>query len=173
MSAPNISHGTPTQISRYMVHDLLLCDLLPTYVLLTRQICLQHGWRPSEWVIIQLSKTIHSMSLCTWSNLLGALPRLGRELHSSYMLDNYTVKLVINSFSWNEMLTWQCLSGFHTGFFLGGENICVRESWSAAAIRHRVVGGSGGMLPQKNFEILSPLRVIFKPSESDLRPSTD
>ena len=29
------------------------------------------------------------------------------------------------------------------------------------------------MLPQKSFEILSPLRVTFKPSESDLRPSTD
>jgi len=27
--------------------------------------------------------------------------------------------------------------------------------------------------PPENFEILSPLRVIFKPSESDLRPFTD
>jgi len=43
----------------------------------------------------------------------------------------------------------------------------------AVAYGHSLLGGSGDMLPHKHFEILSPLRVIFKPSESDLRPSTD
>ena len=64
---------------------------------------------------------------------------------------------------------FQCmlaLQGFIQDFFLGG-NICAWESWSAAAIGRSLVGESGGMLRQKNFEILSPLGVIFKPSESD------
>ena len=66
----------------------------------------------------------------------------------------------------------ESLSGFHTGFFCRGERLCAGKLISCGH-RPQPPGGSGGMLPQKNFEILSPLRVIFKPSESDLRPSTD
>jgi len=62
--------------------------------------------------------------------------------------------------------------GFIQDFFLGGERLCVGKLISCGLGRS-LLGGSGGMLPQKNFEILSPLKVIFKPSESDLRPSTD
>ena len=56
--------------------------------------------------------------------------------------------------------------GFIQDFFLGGERLCVGKLISCGSL----LGGSGGRHPQKNFEILSPLRVIFKPSESDLRP---
>jgi len=44
-------------------------------------------------------------------------------------------------------------------FFLGREHLCVGKLISCG---HRLQRprGSGGMVPQKNFEILSPLRVI-------------
>ena len=43
--------------------------------------------------------------------------------------------------------------GFIQDFFLGGEHLCAGKLIS-------LLRGSGDMLPQKNFEILSPLRVI-------------
>ena len=45
--------------------------------------------------------------------------------------------------------------GYIQDFFLGGECLCAGKLISCG-----LLGGSGGMLPQKNFEILSPLRVI-------------
>jgi len=50
--------------------------------------------------------------------------------------------------------------GFIQDFFSRGGTFVCGESRSAAAIGHSLLGGRGGMLPQKNFEILSPLRVI-------------
>jgi len=50
-------------------------------------------------------------------------------------------------------------AGFHTGFVSrGGGHLCVGKLISC--IGRSLLGGSGGMLTPKNFEILSPLRVI-------------
>ena len=49
-------------------------------------------------------------------------------------------------------------SGFHTGFFLGVGTF-VYGKVDQHGLCHSLLGGSGGMFPQKNFEI-SPLRVI-------------
>ena len=62
--------------------------------------------------------------------------------------------------------------GFIQDFFVGGEHLCAGKLISCGH-RPQAPRGSGGMLPHKNFEILSPQIVIFKPFESDLRPSTD
>jgi len=51
------------------------------------------------------------------------------------------------------MLTWQ---GFIQDFFLRGERLCAGKLISCGSL----LGGSGGMVPQKNFEVLSPQRVI-------------
>jgi len=54
------------------------------------------------------------------------------------------------------------MSGFHTGFFSGGgggEHLCAGKLISCSH-SPQAPRGCGGMFPQKNFEILSPLRVI-------------
>ena len=53
-------------------------------------------------------------------------------------------------------------AGFHTGFFLGGDRLCAGKLISCGH-RPQPPRGIRDMLPQEN----------FKPSESDLRPSTD
>ena len=50
-------------------------------------------------------------------------------------------------------------AGFHTGYFSGGERLCAGKLISCGH-RPQPPRGSGGMLPQGNFEILSPPRVI-------------
>jgi len=49
--------------------------------------------------------------------------------------------------------------GFIQDFFLGGKRLCAGKLISCSH-RPQPPRGFGGMLPQINFEILSPLRVI-------------
>ena len=63
--------------------------------------------------------------------------------------------------------------GFHAGMFSRGECLCVGKLISCGHSPQPPRGVWGHAPPQKNFEILSPLRVILKPSERDLKPSTD
>ena len=46
-------------------------------------------------------------------------------------------------------------------FFSRGERLCAGKLISCGHIGRSLLGGSVGMLPQKNFEIWSPLRVIW------------
>jgi len=74
-------------------------------------------------------------------------------------INNTSATSPMMSFTDDRITKGIVLQGFVQDFFLGGEHLCGGKL-IRCGIGCSLLGGSGGKLPQKNFELLSPLRVI-------------